>query len=127
MTGGKVADVQADLGEPRYLRDLALRQEAIRDSALVEDLDGSGMQTTGSRAGQILAGSTFDNGNVDACQCQLARQHQPGRTSPGNDHRMAGHRFDIHLVTPVSLSFGFAQRFCGIPRVLPQAPGCAIN
>jgi len=37
------------------------------------------MQTAGARAGEVLAGAPFDNGNVDARQCQLARQHQAGR------------------------------------------------
>ena len=37
------------------------------------------MQTPGARAGEVLAGAPFDNGNVDACQRQLARQHQAGR------------------------------------------------
>ena len=43
MPGGKVADVQSDLGEPRNLCDLAAGQESIGDSALVEHLDGAGM------------------------------------------------------------------------------------
>ena len=43
MAGGKVADVQSDLGEPRNLCDLAAGQEPIGDSALVEHLDGAGM------------------------------------------------------------------------------------
>ncbi len=41
MAGGKVADVQADAREPRDLGFLSLRQEPIRDSALIEDLDGA--------------------------------------------------------------------------------------
>ena len=41
VTGGKVADVQRDPGEPRDLGHLSLREEPIRDSALIEDLDGA--------------------------------------------------------------------------------------
>ena len=41
MSGGKVADVQRDRGEPRDLRHLPLREEPIGDAALIEDLDGA--------------------------------------------------------------------------------------
>ena len=41
VPGGKVADVQTNLGEPRDLRHLPLRKEPISDSALIEDLDGA--------------------------------------------------------------------------------------
>jgi hypothetical protein len=37
---GKVADVQTDAGEPRDLSHLSLREEPIRDSTLIENLDG---------------------------------------------------------------------------------------
>jgi hypothetical protein len=50
------------------------------------------MQTARARAGQVLAGALLDNGNVDARQRQLARQHQPCRTSSGDHHHMSGHR-----------------------------------
>ena len=38
-----------------------------------------------------LAGAPLDNGNVDPRQRQLARQHQPCRTSSGDHHRVLGH------------------------------------
>ena len=41
MPGGKVADVQADHGEPGDLGHLPLRKEPIGDAALIEDLDGA--------------------------------------------------------------------------------------
>ena len=41
VPGGKVADVQGGPGERRDLRRLPLREEPIRDSALIEDLDGA--------------------------------------------------------------------------------------
>jgi hypothetical protein len=37
------------------------------------------VQTACARAGQVLAGTPLDNGNVHARQRQLARQHQAGR------------------------------------------------
>jgi hypothetical protein len=41
---------------------------------------------------EVLAGAPLDDGNVDTRQRQLARQHQPCRTSSGDHHRMLGHR-----------------------------------
>ncbi len=79
VTGGTIADVQRDQGEPRDLGHPSLRQEPIRDSALIQNLDGARVQTACARAGEFLAGAPFDNGNVDTRQCQLARQHQAGR------------------------------------------------
>ena len=52
---GKVSDVQWDAGEPRDLSHLPLRQEPIRDPALIEDLDGAGVQTACTRTEQVLA------------------------------------------------------------------------
>ena len=79
MPGGKVADIQSDAGELPDVRHLSLAEEPIRDSALIEDLDAARMQAAGARAGELLAVAPFDNGNVDARQRQLARQHQTGR------------------------------------------------
>ena len=74
------------------LMHLALREEPIGDAALIEDLDGACVQTAGARAGEVLAGAPLDDGDVDARQRQFARQHQPGRTSSGDHHRMVGSR-----------------------------------
>jgi hypothetical protein len=38
--------------------------------------------------GEVLAGAPLDNGHVNPRQRQLACQHQPGRTSSGDDNRM---------------------------------------
>jgi hypothetical protein len=58
---------------------LSLREEPIGDAALIENLDGTCVQTTRARAGEGLAGAPLDNGGVDPRQRQLARQHQAGR------------------------------------------------
>jgi hypothetical protein len=50
------------------------------------------MQTACARAGELLAGAPLDNGDVNPRQRQLARQHQPWRTSSDDHHRMVGHR-----------------------------------
>ncbi len=88
---GKSPIVQSDSGELPDLDHLSLREEPVGDSALIENLDGACVQTACARAGQVLGGAPLDNGNVDARQRQLARQHQPGRTSSGNHHRVLGH------------------------------------
>jgi hypothetical protein len=69
-------------------------------SKLIEDLDRAGVQAARARTGEVLAGAPFDDGNVDARQGQLARQHQPCRSSSGDHHRMLGHRLP-HFVTPI--------------------------
>jgi hypothetical protein len=50
------------------------------------------MQATRTRADEILAGAPLDNGHVNIRQRQFAGQHQPGRTSSDDHHRMIGHR-----------------------------------
>ena len=92
VSGGKVADVQGDASESGDLRHLPLRKEPISDPALVENLDGPCVQPARTRASEFLVGAPLDDGDVDARQRQLARQHQPCRTSSGDHHRMLGHR-----------------------------------
>src|SRR6187431_280567 len=94
MASRKVADVERDHREARDLHDLALRKEALRDATLIEHLDGARMQTAGARAGDILALAPLDDGNVDARQRQLGREHQPRRTSSSDDYCMLGHGDD---------------------------------
>jgi hypothetical protein len=89
---GEVAVVQADPGESGNLRDLSLRKKAIGDSALIEDLDGARVQTACTRAHEFVTGTPLDDRHVHARQCQLARQHQSGRTSSDDHHRVLGHR-----------------------------------
>jgi hypothetical protein len=91
VPGGKVADVQGDV-EVHHLMRLSLREKAVGDAALIEDLDGARVQSACARASEVLAGAPFDDGDVDARQRQLARQHQSGRTSAGDHHRMVGLR-----------------------------------
>jgi hypothetical protein len=68
------------------------REESLRDATLIEHLDGAGVKTPGSRSVDILTGASFDDDDVDPCQRQLARQHQPGRAASRDHHRMFGHR-----------------------------------
>jgi hypothetical protein len=60
-------------------------------AALVEDLERARMEAAGARAHQVLAGAPLDNGDIDAGQRQLARQHQARRSAAGDDHRVIGH------------------------------------
>jgi hypothetical protein len=91
VAGGEVADVQGDMGVPLDLHHLPRREEPLRDAALIEHLDGAGMKTPASRAIDILTGAALDDDDVDPRQRQLARQHQLGWTSSGDDHSMLGH------------------------------------
>jgi len=71
---------------------LPRREESFRDATLIEHLDGAGVKTPASRSVESLTGASFDDDDVDPRQRQLARQHQPGRTSSCDHHRMLGHR-----------------------------------
>ena len=85
MPGRKIADVQTRDREPRDLRYLPFREEPVDDAALIEDLERARAQTAGTRTGKLLVGAAFDDGDVDARQRQLARQHQARRACTG-DH-----------------------------------------
>jgi hypothetical protein len=41
--------------------------------------------------GESLLRTSLEDDDVDARQCELARQHEPRRTAPGDHHRMLGH------------------------------------
>ena len=78
------------------------------------------VQAACARAGEVLAGAPLDDGDVDARQRQLARQHQPRRTASGDHHRMLGHR---HVVTPIHSEFRRqSPPSWGTTRGLRQAP-----
>jgi hypothetical protein len=119
---GKVADVQAGSGKHRDLHRLPLRQEPIGDSALIENLDRARVQTACSRAAEVLAGAPLDNGNVDARQRQLARQHQPGRTSCGDHHRVPGHRH-----TPIGTRGTPTRASCSAQSGGAHTRACALR
>ena len=91
VSGGKIADVQGDAGESLDLHGASLCQEPVRDTALIEHLDGARMQTTGARAGEVLAGAPLEDGDIDSPQGQLGRQHQAGRTSAGDHDGVFSH------------------------------------
>jgi hypothetical protein len=80
------------VGKPRDLSLLPFGKESVGDSALIENLDGAGVQSAGPRAGKILAGAPLDDGNVDLRQPEFAGQHQPRRARSGDHHPMFGHR-----------------------------------
>src|SRR5215213_2355332 len=69
-----------------------------------EDVFSERVQTACARAGEVLAGAPLDDGNVDPRQRQLARQHQPRRTSSGDHHRVLGHSRTPAGMTPVATS-----------------------
>jgi hypothetical protein len=50
MAGGEIADLQQHPGEYLHLRCLSLGEKAIDDTALIQHLDGAGVQAAGARA-----------------------------------------------------------------------------
>ena len=85
----KIAHVERDVSEPRDLHRFALREEAIGDPALIENLDSAGVQAARARADELLrcarrstiATSTRANVNSPA-------NIIPVGPPSGNHHRM---------------------------------------
>ena len=124
VPGREVADERGP-GEHRDLVFLSLRDEPIGDSALIENLDGAREQTACARAGEILVGAPLDDRDVDPRQRQLARQHQPRRTSSGDHHRVLGHRhppIGTRGTANPAMVLASTPRWCSTTRALPQAP-----
>ncbi|GFG82456.1 hypothetical protein MPRG_57320 [Mycobacterium paragordonae] len=71
VPGGEIADVQTDLREAGQLGHFTLLDEPVSDPALVEDLDGAGMQTARTCTDQGLVSATFDDGDIDSGQSQF--------------------------------------------------------
>ncbi len=86
MPGREVADVHRHVREGRRRNRLPLREEAVGDASLVEDLDGAGVEATGAQAHELGGGAPLHDLYVDAGQRQLTGQHQSGGTGPGHDH-----------------------------------------
>ncbi|MHC2610333.1 hypothetical protein ACVMGF_001406 [Bradyrhizobium diazoefficiens] len=71
---------------------MPLAQEAIRDAALIEDLDAARVQPAGARADEVLIRAPLDDGDVDIRERELGGQHQAGRAAAGDHHGMIGRR-----------------------------------
>jgi hypothetical protein len=87
----EVADVEEDHREAGDLHHLALREEAVRDSTLVEHLDRACVQTTRARARELLVRTPLDDRYVDARERELGRQHEAGRSAAGDHYLMVCH------------------------------------
>src|SRR5204862_5546864 len=108
-----------DPSERLHLHRLALGEEPIDDTALVQHLDGAGVQTSGARAFEAEAGASLDDEDVGPRQRQLRRQHHPRRTAAGDHRCMLGH-------TPLLTSPTFLRRLCTIAGGLRQAPAAVL-
>ena len=58
----------------------------IDDAEIVEHLEGARLDALAARAG-LRAGGGLDQAEGDAAAGELARQRQPGRTGPDDQHR----------------------------------------
>jgi hypothetical protein len=67
---------------------LPLGYEPIHDAALVEHLQGAGMQTTGPRAGDRLVGAPFEDRDLDTRQRELRGQGESRRAAPDDQYVM---------------------------------------
>src|SRR5690606_32201847 len=87
MARGQVAQVERDRRQRAELHRLALRQEAIREAALVEELDRPRVKSAGACAGDALIGATLHDGDRDAGQRELTCKHESGRAAARDHHR----------------------------------------
>src|SRR5687767_15627166 len=117
MPRWKVADVERRAGEPGNLHDLSLRKKPVSDAALIEDLDRPRVQAASTRAGEVLARAPLHDGDVDARQGQLAREHQPCRTTPCDHHCMLGHCHPAARIARVASGASLAS----VPRSTPRS------
>ena len=120
VAGREVADVQADAGEARDLRRLALREEPIGDAALVEHLDRARVQAAGARAGEVLVWRA-------ARRSRRRRPPAPARrpASARSDRRRRSPphaRTHPCLTAPVPSIHLLGGRLWGTTGGLPQAP-----
>src|SRR5262249_17775561 len=77
MARGEIADVEFCRGVAIDLRDLSGAQETLGLAALIEHLDGAGVETAGARAAfEILRGAPLDDGDVDAGELQFGGERQ---------------------------------------------------
>ena len=65
---------------------LSLRDETLGDSALIENLDRAGEHPSGTGADQIRGWISFDDGDVDAGQRQLAGKHESRGPAASDQH-----------------------------------------
>jgi hypothetical protein len=71
---------------------VALREEPVGDSSLIEYLDRARMHTARARAQHVLAAAALDNRDIDIRERQLGGQHESRRSTSGNHHCVFGHR-----------------------------------
>ena len=111
------ADVEAHAGEAEHLHWLSFGEEPVGDAALIEHLDGAGMEAERAGLDALLVHPPFDDDDVDAGELQLGAEHQPGRAAAGNDHSMVDHEHT---------SASCRRAFYGMTGDLKQAP-CALH
>src|SRR3954468_21838998 len=72
MARREVADVQSDPSERNRRKGLPPLKKPVGNAALIEELDGACVHASRARSDQGFCGSTLQEGNVDACERQLA-------------------------------------------------------
>ena len=78
-------------GEAADLPGLALLQESVRNTALVENLDRARQEAERALTHEILILPPLHDRDVNPCQRQFPRQHETRWTRPHNDHLMSRH------------------------------------
>lgn len=92
VPGRGVADILGQCRRTRRIGLSVLREEAVGDAALIEALEGARVQSAGAQTGQVLIVAPLDDDDdVDSCQSQFAREHQPGSAASDDHDRMLIH------------------------------------
>ena len=94
MTRGEVAEVELDAREGGRLHRLSLVEKALGDPTLIQHLDRACVQPARPRTGtlDLRARSPLQHDCLDPGECELGRQHHPGRpTSDDHDGSLVIH------------------------------------
>ena len=122
VAGREIGDIQPEPGVAEGRVRLPSLDEPIDDAALVEHLERAGMQPTRPGAVQALVRPPFDDGDIDARERQFSRQHQTGRATSYDNHRMLSRRRVVLVHQSLPCSTGRAD--CHRPvALLVGAPG----
>jgi hypothetical protein len=95
-----------------------LRQESVRDAALVKDLDRPGVQAQPTGTRDLVPRASLDDRDIDTREGELGRQHQARRASAHDHDRMvvSGHVTPGCVVQPILLRAGQLVRPASVPH-----------
>src|SRR6266568_3528207 len=88
-------------------------EEAVRDTALIEQLDGARLHPGGPGSLHVTTGTLLEQDHLDTPAAQFGGQGQAGGSGPRDDHRSHG-LVTAHLELLDISRFSIADRFFSI-------------